>query len=94
MVWSTTQSALYKAVEQHNALADEECAPPHEDIPCERHREVCKCPCKPSPKPQGGFLSGLVNDRDSLLILAAIFILMHEKADKTLVLALAYILLA
>ncbi len=41
----------------------------------------------------GGFLQRLTGDRDSLLIIALIVLLLHEKADMKLIAALAFILL-
>ncbi|MGN1421897.1 MAG: hypothetical protein ACI4XA_00830 [Oscillospiraceae bacterium] len=45
--------------------------------------------------PRGIFqaLSGLTNDKDALLLIGLIFLLLHEKADMKLVLALAFVLL-
>lgn len=40
-----------------------------------------------------GFVSGLMSDKDSLLLIAVIILLMNENADKKLILALAYVLL-
>ncbi len=54
---------------------------------------------QPQPKGQreGGmklpFLDNLLNDGDSTLILGLLLLLMSEKADKTLIFALVYILL-
>lgn len=49
-------------------------------------------PPRGSPQ-QGNILQRLTNDRDFLLIAALIILLLHEKADMKLILALAFIIL-
>ena len=90
MVWNPEQSPLYRSVEQYNRSTDaaEPCGcreEPSRESPCEEK------PCPP-PREQG-FLQRLTSDRDSLLIIALIFLLWHEKADMKLIAALAFILL-
>lgn len=127
MVWQTSQSPLYKAVESFNnsnrqiePACDipkaEPCAPKLErknSEPCERATsEPCEpkcerpvsepCGCKPKSAPQeyphkpaqnGNFLQAMFGDKDMLLIAALIIILMHEKADMKIIIALGFILL-
>ncbi len=100
MVWYNGDSALDKAVERHNSgealpekecgcvAAQAECSPPPREK-CAEHRQ-CVCP----KQPQEGLLSALTKDRDFLLLAALLLILMHEKADKKLILALAFVLFA
>ena len=89
MVWSTTQSTLYGG------------EPPCEDIPCEavpRESPRTECPhghnnARPMPQRRSDPLSSLLHDRDALLICAVIFLLLNEKADMKLILALVFVLL-
>ncbi len=57
-------------------------------------RELSPTPntCNVCNQPQNP-ISSLLNDKDSLLIAALILILVHEKADSMLILALAFVLL-
>ncbi len=80
MVWNGAASTLYKAVERHNTA---EGTPPHK--PCPRSGNVHKTSA-PSP------LSWLTQDSDMLLILAVMLVLMHEKADMKLIMALAFVI--
>lgn len=73
------------------------------DNSCETAPKAAECGCeaqeKRRPPPTsfgsaGGFLQRLTGDRDSLLIIGLIVLLMHEKADLKLIAALAFILLA
>ena len=119
MVWQTSQSPLYKAVESFNnsnrqtePVCDipkaEPCAPKLE----RKNPEVCEpkcgrpvtepCGCKPKsalqefphrPPHNGNFLQAMFGDKDMLLIAALIIILMHEKADMKIIIALGFILL-
>lgn len=141
MVWNTSTSTLYRAVERHN---NSEHAPNHErreppaygELPPQReqpehkphehgealpkrekpHREPPKYrespPRREQPRQEACHeprqdrgqpsrcgavrrdpVSELLKDRDSLLIAALILVLLHEKADNKLILALAYVLL-
>lgn len=117
MVWNSTQSALYKAVDDYNSsvntgenIADnyagktprkcaginpENCA----KKPCENYtenctdfgRKNCENDCKNCPKNDA--FSRLISDRDFLLVAGIILILLNEKADFKLILALAIVLL-
>lgn len=85
MVWNSAGSTLYKAVERHNTDATE---PPRI---CEPEPEPPRCskaynPINPSP------LSQLTQDKDMLLLLAVLFVLLHEKTDTKLILALAFVI--
>lgn len=140
MVWNSTQSALYKAVDDYNSsvISGENCRENYtEKIPekhlekctekvpekccencskndvnfeqkigenctkkfCEKSSENCteKCPkftenfCKNCPK--NDVFSSLFSDRDFLLVAGLILILMNEKADFKLILALAVVFL-
>ncbi len=93
MVWNSASSTLYKAVERHNSEA---AMPMREEVkPCcelpPQHSEPPKCSCT-APQQHSGMLSELLKDRDFLLIAALMLILMHEKADNKLILALAFVL--
>ncbi len=89
MVWSTTQSTLYGG------------EPPREDISCEavpQESPRTECPhghnnSRPMPQRRSDPLSSLLHDRDALLICAVIFLLLNEKADMKLILALVFVLL-
>ncbi len=109
MVWSSTQSALYKAVDDFNSC----------EIRSEKYREkrgekfAEKSPEKRCEKcgenlhgnfgkntrnTQANFLrndpvSKIFSDRDMLLIAGLILILISEKADTELIMALAFVLL-
>lgn len=83
MVWYNGDSDLYDAVERHNSKAS---VPKTEPVP-----EVTE-KCCPSPERPKGPLEMLFNDRDAMLLAALLLILMHEKADKKLILALAFVL--
>lgn len=128
MVWNSTQSALYKAVDDYNSTvisggncrkklsenSPENCAEKcsKNDVNfeqkigenrakkiCEKSAENCSenCPkscenfCKNCPKNDS--LSRLFSDRDFLLVAGLILVLMNEKADFKLILALAIVLL-
>ena len=98
MVWSTTQSTLYGAAEQRCPEPPDRAQPQTERTCCEdrtlreeRHcsEERVRCADRRRSDP----LSALLGDRDALLIAAVIILLMNEKADMKLVLALAFVLL-
>ena len=103
MVWSNAGSTLYKAVEQHNSTTECETHPPHSEqqapppqehkqaanstLPCKQH--TCpKCTCHET---SSGF-DNVLKDKDFLLIAGLMLLLMHEKADSKLILALAFVL--
>lgn len=109
MVWNSTQSALYKAVDAHNT-----CVSPHENsaekndekhyekrgvsenkIGCDgMEKHFCRgCSEMREKKLPSDPFSRLLSDKDMLLIAGLIFILMHENADKKLIIALAFVLL-
>lgn len=92
MVWNTESSPLYRSVEAFNSAAEKTPEP------------ACECGGSPQPEKrqpppvrkysqQGGILQKLTSDRDSLLIIALIVLLLNEKADMKLIAALAFILL-
>ena len=140
MVWNSTQSALYKAVDDYNSSVisgenhsrnciennlekctekvsencskidvnfDQKIGENCERISCEKTAENCskkfcensaeKCPkfnenfCKNCPKNDP--FSRLFSDRDFLLVAGLILVLLNEKADFKLILALAIVLL-
>lgn len=82
MVWSVTQSAEYSRDNDDNE--DD----PREQAPCrgETPRDILKSP----PKSQS---RGLLDDSDTLIILALIMLLMREKADSKLIFALLLVIL-
>ncbi len=94
MVWKATGSALYQAVERHNREETNPPEPQQSPEPCcagtAPHKSTACCTGM-SPKPQSG-LAELLGDRDFLIIAAVILILLHEKADNKLILALAFVL--
>lgn len=92
MVWNTENSPLYRTVESFNSRSGEpeqpRCAP---EPPTQNERRDCGRAVN-SAAP-GGFMQRLTSDRDSLLIIGLIVLLLHEKADMKLIAALAFILL-
>ena len=88
MVWSTTQSAEYSRDPNNNEDDLREERKPRRDKACldEPPRGAPKCP----PKPQA---RGLLDDSDTLIILALIMLLMREKADSKLIFALLLVIL-
>lgn len=99
MVWNSSQSSLYKAVEQHNSsygrhLTELPCAAEERDGECKAepmHSPKC---CSNSPNNSGGnLIERILSDSDSLLLLAVLFVLIHEKADKNLIIAVALIMI-
>lgn len=129
MVWNSTQSALYRAVDTHNTGVfggEKSGKKTAEKMPENRFgfdgkndrkktRKCCrenssefepkigcnntrKCPCESCPKAcpkniPADPISRLLSDKDMLLIAGLIFVLMHENADKGLILALVFVLL-
>lgn len=87
MVWSNSSSPLYSAVERHNSSvtpqvseqAAEKASPPREST--ERQYIGDTQP-----------FSQLFRDRDMLLLAAVLLILLHEKADMKLIIALAFVI--
>ena len=98
MVWSTTQSTLYGAAEQRCPGSSDRAQPQTERPRCE-DRPLCEeRPCREervrcADRRRSDPLSALLGDRDALLIAAVIFLLMNEKADMKLILALVFVLL-
>lgn len=82
MVWSSAGSTLYKAVERHNSTEKTTQAEP----PPEPHYSAQKIH-----KAQSSPLSQLIQDKDMLLLLAVLLVLLHEKADTKLIMALAFV---
>lgn len=108
MVWRADNSPLYRSVEEFNRRTGEQKPEYCEKCDsCERNekrgREIEPPPCPQPPppppcprKPQSRStrLPGrITGDRDTLLLIALIFLLWHEKADMKLIAALVYILL-
>lgn len=92
MVWKSAGSTLYTAVERHNA-ATYEPAPSTEAKPKREAPEEC-CHAPEKHVQNGTFrLERIFQDRDLMLIAALILLLMHEKADNKLIIALAFVLL-
>lgn len=88
MVWNSAGSTLYKAVERHNTDGGEPqriCEPQPEPPRCnEVHTHT--------PLRSASPLSRLLQDKDMLLLLAVLLVLLHEKADTKLILALAFVI--
>lgn len=99
MVWNTTQSSLYEAenarggeywgevarAKQCTAPREARCGPSCEppraasrEKPCQKHSEARR---------------GLFDDSDTLLILGLLIILMREKSDNKLIMALLAVLM-
>ena len=128
MVWSTAQSALYKAVDDYNSgvkcgenyrknIAENNCEKYPKNTSekcgnferknCEKYGEKCseKNDCKNLQNDakftaknckNGIFANSLSQpfaDKDFILLAGLIFILMNEKADSKLILALVFVLL-
>lgn len=95
MVWN---APLYEAVERHNREQSAEEAPPipEEPKPSAPPEGCCPRYGKPLPRPtrqEASPLGRLFSDKDALLIAGLILVLLNEKADMKLVLALAFVLL-
>lgn len=86
MVWNGGSSALYKAVERHNGAA--------EKAACESVKQNDSPKNTPPLKKHGGPAPAAFMDKDTLLIAALILILINEKADRTLIFALVFVLLS
>ena len=86
MVWNSAGSTLYKAVERHNTDGGE---PQHirEPSPGPPHYNKAHTPSHRSSP-----LSQLTQDKDMLLLLAVLLVLLHEKADTKLIMALAFVI--
>lgn len=100
MVWKNAREGLYSAVERNNAGVDAPRDRAPEKPPCgnaPRDRSPEKPPCGNAPQrcthPPDP-LRALMSDRDALILVALIILLVHEKADMKLILALAFVLLA
>ncbi|MBD5384488.1 MAG: hypothetical protein HDR72_05770 [Ruminococcaceae bacterium] len=113
MVWNSTQSALYRAIDRHNGGDSEgefrreenvekgggrscrENAPKNggKFVREEAENRCENCPRNHAHNTQSDPISRIMSDRDMLLIAGLIFVLMRENADKTLILALAIVLL-
>ncbi len=102
MVWSNAGSTLYRAVERHNSAMEQPQSPQTDSAPPEPKHEAPQSPqreksapesCIHTPKQQSTSpLQELMRDRDMLLILAVLLLLLHEKADTKLILALAFVI--
>lgn len=73
-----------KQPEQECRTATECCQPK----PCPKH---C-CNATPHNRNNGGMLPQIFQDRDFLLLAAVMLMLLHEKADTKLILALAFVI--
>lgn len=109
MVWNSTQSALYKAVDAHNGCVFEGGKRGEKNVEKtpgkaavnerERRPENGRfegCGSRPKNRPKtapADPISRILSDGDMLLIAGLIFVLMRENADKKLILALAIVLL-
>ena len=106
MVWNSTQSALYRAIDRHNgdcsenvekkdvrSCRDNEPKNAEKFVREETKKRCENCPKKCAYNPPSDPISRIMSDRDMLLIAGLIFVLMKENADKTLILALAIVLL-
>ncbi len=102
MVWNSTQSALYRAIDRHNGDCSESDFRREENVEkkdvgsCrvnEPKKRCENCPKKCAYNPPSDPISRIMSDRDMLLIAGLIFVLMKENADKTLILALVIVLL-
>ena len=89
-------SPLMEAVRRHNegleffpAVDEEQDRVSPDD--CHREGHVIKCCCAPKKE---GLLDRLLSDKDALLIAAVILVLLNQNADKKLIMALAFVLLA
>ncbi len=98
MVWNSSQSSLYRAVEAHNQtlIQSRECSceekPPHsESCRCEKNTSH-EMHCRQINSNQN-FIAQLLSDSDTLLLAALLMVLIHEKADKNLIIAIALIMI-
>ena len=95
MVWRNAREELYSAVARNNSAV---LTPPNAAVVVKRET--------PPPQPAGGNaprsaphppadpIRALLSDRDALILIALILLLLHEKADIKLIGALAFVLLA
>ena len=103
MVWNSAGSTLYKAVERHNSGASDDARhtapeqpPPPSPVCGEAERRIPPRECQGCPRcacaeHQSG-LEALLRDKDFVLLAGLMLLLMHEKADSKLILALAFVL--
>ncbi len=107
MVWSTAQSALYKAVDDFNSRENEsgkyaEKCPQKEpgfyagNSSKKYGENSSKKRVQSCPKncPKNDPFSRIFSDRDLILIAGLILILLNEKADQKLIFALLFVLLS
>lgn len=81
MVWNTSQSALYNAPRR--------CV---ERKACAEQKRV-KEPEAPRPCPPKKQRKGMLDDGDTVLLLVLLYILMREKSDQSLIMALLFAML-
>lgn len=94
MVWNSTQSSLYQAVNKHNNSVRTFSEPHIPPEPEKKAPEPEKKPCSScQSNPAKSIPDMLAPNSDFFLIAALIFILSKENADKSLILALVLILL-
>lgn len=110
MVWESSHSPLYVAVENFNnnqprkpdcgqperppAQNGTPCAQPCEEAAPERCHSAGTHQCAQCRQAQrGNSLQTLFSDKDTLLIAALLVILIHEKADMKIIIAVGIILL-
>lgn len=96
MVWNTTQTSLYAAVDRHNSAVSRDSEKPPDIIKPDIIPPPKACPETNASKPNiaRNPLEKLFSDKDTLLLAALIIILLHENADMKLIAALAFVLLA
>ena len=97
---STPDNAPPRNPHEHSQSPDN--APPRspnehaqspDNAPPRSPHEHAQSPDNAPPRNLFRALSGITNDKDALLLIGLIFLLLHEKADTKLVLALAFVLL-
>ncbi len=88
MVWNTEQTSLYRAVKAHN----DRIAPPltNTEYP---EPQCAESDTIPQRSQSGTIFDKLTGDSDMLLLLAVILVLLHEKADKNLIMAVVLIMI-
>lgn len=92
MVWNSAGSTLYKAVERHNNGEMPHDSPPPKPP---EHKSAAQCPraaAQSHPAPPANSLDSLLQDKDFLLLAGLMLLLLHEKADNKLILALAFVM--
>lgn len=102
MVWNSAGSTLYKAVERHNSAMEQPQqgggAPPQKpkrEAPPQSPQREKSAPdnCVHTVRQTDSSpLQRLMQDRDMLLILAVLLLLLHEKADTKVIIALAFVI--